>query len=117
MKRPSTSSQTRSIVAIALIVASFLSAFILSRAANRTELVWSARTLLNRGDVVTMENLELRRVAMSSIATIYFGGSENILRSGVLREIHKGELIPRTAIGSDLKVLSKSQAPISVQNF
>ena len=55
---------TRTVVAIALIFASFISSFALSRAANQTELLWSARSVLIPGSKIIANDLALRRVAL-----------------------------------------------------
>ena len=107
---------TRTVVAIALIFASFISSFALSRAANQTELLWSARSVLIPGSKIIANDLALRRVALPDGDAAYAQQDINIVGLQVLRAIGAGELIPISALNKGSSGVANSDVPISVQN-
>jgi hypothetical protein len=114
MKHQKNGNQTRSIIAITLIAASFLSAFILSKAANQTELVWSARSVLSPGTKIGASEILLRRVAIPGGENTYIPQRVPIVNSHVLREIGAGELIPARAISADPLITRQREVPINI---
>jgi hypothetical protein len=107
-------SRTRLITAIALIAASFLSAFILSSLSNRTELVWAARTPMIPGHVIVPTDLQTHRVALPEGDSAYLMAQRNLAGSVVVRSVGTGELLPAMAISRNIAALRTSSLPISV---
>ncbi len=106
--------RTRLFTAIVLICGSFLSAFILSSLANRTQLMWGARAPLIPGHKILASDLETRRVALPDGDAIYLSVQRDLTGSVVLRTVKTGELIPATAVSRDAQALQRSALPISV---
>jgi len=106
---------SRTIVAIVLVSASFVSSFVLSRAANRTELLWSAHTVLLPGTIIRPGDIELRRAALPEGQQTYVHQSEQIEGYQILRPIGAGEFIPAIAINRDRRGRINTAVPISLQ--
>lgn len=100
--------------AIALIIGSFLSAFVLSSLANRTELMWTARAPLIPGRVITANDIVAHRVALPEGDDHYLSVHRELAGSVVIRSVGVGELIPVIAISKDLEAIRTSSLPISV---
>ncbi len=106
--------QTRTIAAVSLICASFLSAYFLSSMANKTELLWSAKTSLAPGTEISLEDLTPKRVAIPDGSKVYLPARSDVARFYVLRSIGAGELLPVSALSPNAKALNLSAVPISV---
>lgn len=106
--------RTRLFTAIALICGSFLSAFILSSMANRTQLMWGARIPLIPGHKISVNDLEARRVALPDGDAIYLSVQRDLTGSVVLRAVGIGELVPAIAISDNIQAPQISALPISV---
>ncbi|MBC7463770.1 MAG: hypothetical protein H7227_05885 [Actinobacteria bacterium] len=115
MNKPRTGIPTRTFVAIVLVIASFISSFVLSRAANRTELLWSAHSVLLPGTVIHPNDLVLRRAALPGGANAYIPQEKLIIGFQILRPVGAGEFIPASAINQDKGGLINIDVPLSVQ--
>jgi hypothetical protein len=106
--------QSRNIVAITLIVASFASAYILSSLANRTVLIWSARVPLPIGARISSSDLLAQRVALPDGDSLYVRADRDLREFQVLRPLEVGELIPLSSVSSQSTSLDISSVPIKV---
>jgi len=106
--------QSRNIVAITLIVASFASAYILSSLANRTVLIWSARVPLPIGARISSSDLLAQRVALPDGDSLYVRADRDLREFQVLRPLEVGELIPLSSVSSQSTSLDISAVPIKV---
>lgn len=114
MRKPKQRVQTRTIAAVSLICASFLSAYVLSSMANRTELLWSAKTSLAPGVRISLSNLTPKRIAIPDGFQAYIRASENINDFVVVRSVGAGELLPSMAVTSNSLSQQMSSVPVSV---
>ena len=105
---------TRSIVAATLICASFLSAYLLSSVANRTQLLWSAGTPLLPGSEIQISDLVPKRVAMPDGMSAYISTGTNINHFFLLKAVGSGELVPAGAVSVNGNALHTSAVPVSV---
>ena len=110
-------SRARLITAVALIAASFCSAFVLSFIANRSTPVLSARATLIPGHTVVESDISSVRVALPDGYSHYFINDRNIIGGIVTRTIAAGELIPSAAITFSESSLSSTTVPISVHGY
>lgn len=99
-----------------LIVASFISAYVLSSLANRTILIWSARVPLNVGARVIANDLVAERVTLPEGNSLYLRADRNISGYRILRSVKVGELLPRTSVSSSGESLNVSAVPIRVHS-
>jgi hypothetical protein len=113
MRRSKTRLQTRTIAAVILLCASFLSAYLLSSMANRTELLWSAKTSLLPGSEISIKDLVAKRAAIPDGSAAYISTTSDISHFFVLRSIGAGEFLPVAALSADAKI-KMSAVPISV---
>lgn len=114
MRRSKKRIQTRTIAAVSLIFASFLSAYLLSSMANRTELLWSAKTSLIPGTEISRKDLVPKRVAIPDGSDAYISARSDIEHFFVLRSIGRGEFIPASALSANAKAIQMTSVPISV---
>ncbi len=116
MRRNKKRNQSRNIIAITLIVASFISAYVLSTLANHTVLIWSARVPLTVGLRVSANDLVAERVALPEGDSVYLSANRDIKGFLILRPIKAGELIPRTSVSARAELLNVSAVPIKVHS-
>ncbi|CAB4660288.1 MAG: hypothetical protein F2704_05985 [Actinobacteria bacterium] len=109
-------SKIRLITAATLICASFLSAYILSSVANRSVLMWSAKSALIPGKNLSGKELVQVKVSLSSLSPSYISGRVNLSGFRVLRNVRAGELIPADALTSNVDSLEIVAVPLSVQS-
>ena len=114
MRSTQKKNQSKNIIAVTLIVASFVSAYILSSLANRTVLMWSARVPLSVGTRISPSDLLVQRVALPDGDSLYVRSDRDLREFRVLRPLGAGELIPLTSITSQSGSLDISAVPIKV---
>ena len=83
--------------------------------ANRTELLWSAKTTLSPGVRISLQNLIPKRIAIPDGAQAYISTSENINDYVVVRSVGAGELLPSMAVSSNPLSQQMSSVPVSVR--
>ena len=91
----------RYLLGIALILASFISAYTISANSNRTIQVWAAKTDLAPGMVLSLDNIEQVRALLPFSASRYLGESAKIIGTTVVRPVGKDELIPSFALAAE----------------
>lgn len=106
--------QSRNFIAITLIVASFVSAYILSSLANRTALLWSARSPLTVGSKISPSDLVAQRVALPDGNSIYISADRDVMGFLMLRSVKVGELVPATSISEHGRNFQLNAVPIKV---
>ncbi len=114
MKSYKRKTPVRLIFAVVLIIASFLSAYFLSATANRTKIYWTSKSILSPGMIITSGDLVESRVALNAIAGGYLLANLDVKRSIVMTRVGAGELIPSSAISTELENIQLSAVPISV---
>ena len=82
--------------------------------ANRTELLWSAKTSLAPGVRISLSNLTPKRIAIPDGFQAYIRASENINDFVVVRSVGAGELLPSMAVTSNSLSQQMSSVPVSV---
>lgn len=101
-------------MAMTLIAASFVSAYILSSLANRTVLMWSTRVPLATGARISSSDLQVQRVALPEGNSLYVRADRDLREFRVLRPLGVGELIPVSSVSSQSASLDISAVPIKV---
>lgn len=96
-----------------LIVASFISAYVISQSTSRMVTVWSANVDLAPGEVIEENDISVSRVALVDKAEYYLDGSRSIVGAHVIRQINASELIPAFAL-ADSPPLALKKVPISL---
>jgi hypothetical protein len=115
MRRSKSRVPTRTIAAVILIGASFVSAYVLSSMANRTQLLWSARNSLIPGIEISTNDLEATKASISDGSIAYISAWRDVTHFRVLRAIGAGELVPASALSQDTNAVEMSSVPVSVR--
>lgn len=103
----------RYLMGLALIIASFVSAFIISSSADRTVTVWASTGDLAPGEIITPEDVIPMRVRLIENGEQYLSTSFEIVGSAVLRRIGASEFVPSFAVSQDIDI-NLQLVPISV---
>ena len=103
----------RYLMGLALIIASFISAFIISSSADRTVTVWASTGDLAPGEIITPEDVVPMRVRLIENGEQYLSTSFEIVGSAVLRRIGASEFVPSFAVSQEIDI-NLQQVPISV---
>ena len=109
-------SRSRLVLAIALIVASLLSAFIFSSLANQKSTMIVTTTFLLPGHQITQSDLARVQVTLGDVAQNYFSQESEIVGSFSKVRIEAHELIARTSISSQSDSVSLSSVPLSIRS-
>ena len=103
----------RYLLGLILILSSFASAYLISKASDKTVLVWSAAVDLAPGEVLRDSDLTKVRVRLPDNAEQYLDADTLITGAAVLRGIGAAELIPSFAISSEINP-NLQVVPISI---
>ena len=106
-------SYLKTILGGCLIAASFISALVISNSSSRMITVWSAAVDLDKGEVITAEDIVISKVLLPSNAANYIDGQVSIIGSSVVRAIGIDELIPAYALSSQVDE-QLQQVPIAI---
>lgn len=98
---------------IVLIIASFISAFIISSSTNRMVKVWSSKVDLAPGAIIEADDIVQTEVLLPRNISMYLDGSAPIVGSSVLRQLSAAELIPAYALSNETN-FNLRKVPISV---
>ena len=106
-------SYLKTILGGCLIAASFISALVISNSSSRMITVWSAAVDLDKGEVITAEDVVISKVLLPGNAGNYIDGQVSIIGSSVVRAIGIDELIPAYALSSQIDE-QLQQVPIAI---
>ena len=112
----SKNSRSRLVLAIALIVASLISAFIFSSLANQKTTMIVSTTFLLPGHQITDSDLASVQVALGDVAGNYVSQESEIVGTFTKIRIEANELIARTSVSAQLDSLSLSSVPLSIRS-
>ena len=100
--------------AILLIILSLVAAVAITGKANRSVEMWSPKTNLVEGDLLSQENLEIVRVFLPDNLHIYLRASQKIGEMVAVRKIYARELIPTASIADYFKGTSSKSVPLEI---
>jgi hypothetical protein len=109
-------SRSRLVLAIALIVASLLSAFIFSALANQRSTMIVSTTFLLPGHQITESDLARVQVTLGDVGKNYIRQESEIVGTFSKVRIEAHELIARTSISSHIDLVSLSSVPLSIRS-
>ena len=110
------SSRSRLILAIALIMASLISAFLFSSLANQKTTMIVSTTFLLPGHQITENDLARVQVTLGDVAMNYISEESQILGTFTKVRIEAHELISRASISPQADSLSLSSVPLSIRS-
>ncbi len=109
-------SRSRLVLAIALIVASLLSAFIFSALANQRSTMIVSTTFLLPGHQIKESDLARVQVTLGDVGNNYISQESEIVGTFSKVRIEAHELIARTSISSHIDLVSLSSVPLSIRS-
>jgi len=109
-------SRSRLVLAIALIVASLLSAFIFSALANQRSTMIVSTTFLLPGHQIRESDLARVQVTLGDVGKNYISQESEIVGTFSKVRIEAHELIARTSISSHIDLVSLSSVPLSIRS-
>ncbi len=101
---------------VTLIVASLISAYVISKSTSKMITVWSATTDLAAGEMIEESDVTITRVSLVNKAEFYLDGASPIVGSYVLRPIRASELVPAFAL-SEMPMSDLHKVPISLPSL
>lgn len=106
----------RYLLGLILIITSFISAFLISSASDRTITVWASSTDLAPGKIIEEKDITPVKVRLLSNAEQYLDASVEIVGTSVVRKIGAAELIPSFALSPQVDTYLQ-RVPIQVERL
>ncbi len=106
----------RYLLGLILIITSFLSAFLISSASDRTITVWASSTDLAPGKIIEEKDITPVKVRLLNNAEQYLDAKVEIVGTSVVRRIGAAELIPSFALSTQADT-SLQRVPIQVERL
>lgn len=106
----------RYLLGLILIITSFISAFLISSASDRTITVWASSTDLAPGKIIEEKDITPVKVRLLSNTEQYLDASVEIVGTSVVRRIGAAELIPSFALSPQVDT-SLQRVPIQVERL
>ena len=110
------SSRGRLVLAIVLIAASLVSAFIFSSLANQKTSMIVSKNFLLPGHQIIESDLTRVQVSLGEVADNYVSDTSQIIGSFAKVRIEARELISKSAISSQSDAISLSSVPLSIRS-
>ena len=104
----------RYLLGITLIIASFISAYVLSSASSRTIEVWATTKDLAPGSIIEASDIQPIRVLLPENASRYLSLKAPIVGSTVIRSLGRSELIPSYALSTSPDGFDLRHVPVSI---
>lgn len=116
MKKRSSYTQTRIPLAIALITASFLSAFFLASFSHSTSKYWVAVVDLQSGHQISSGDLELRDLDLRSSSVNYLSKKLDPIGQVLTQNVISDEIVSTEKISSTAVKVASSAVPLSIRS-
>lgn len=116
MKKRSSYTQTRIPLAIALITASFLSAFFLASFSHSTSKYWVAVVDLQSGHQISSGDLELRDLDLRSSSVNYLSKKLDPIGQVLTQNVFSDEIVSTEKISSTAVKVASSAVPLSIRS-
>jgi len=107
-------SPSRLPLAITLVIASFLSAFVLAATSNRGNQYWIARHTLLPGALISSSDVTTAKFALGKSAIMYLDKNENPVGTLVAIRISGESLIAKESISVDLSIGTSQLVPLRI---
>lgn len=108
-------SRSRTPLAITLIVASFISAFLLAAFSHRGNDFWVATIDMAPGHQIATGDVQLHHFDLDSSASLYVSASDDPLGLTVMSTMVPGQIINIQSINSNSTILTSSAVPVSIR--
>ncbi len=115
MKHRDIKKNSRMPLAITLIAASFISAFLLATFSNTKHDYWVAVNDLVAGHQVTSEDLKLAGMNLDKSSEHYLSQAEDPIGQVIMRNITGGQIVDKESISATSSIVASSAVPLSVR--
>lgn len=109
-------SHSRTPLAITLIVASFISAFLLATFSHRGSDFWVATIDMAPGHQIATGDVQLHHFDLDSSASLYVAASDDPLGLTVITKMVPGQIITNQSVNSSSSTLTSSAVPVSIRS-
>ena len=116
MKKRTSHMQTRMPLAIALIAASFLSAFFLASFSHSTSQYWVAVIDLQSGHQISNGDLELQAFDLGSTSINYIPKDDDPIGQVLIQNVFSGEILSAEKVSSTAVKVASSAVPLSIRS-
>lgn len=116
MKHIELKNRSRIPLAITLIAASFVSAFLLATFSNTKHQYWVALVDLPAGHQIVATDLELSAMNLEQSADIYLPKVQNPVGQVLIRNLNAGQIVDQESISSTTSNMASSAVPLSVRS-
>lgn len=100
----------RFLFGLALIITALFASLLISKGSQREIAIWRAERTLAPGTIIDQSAIAISSVVLHDDAGLYLSASAPILGSSVVRSIQAGELIPSSALSTDMDMTLKRVA-------
>jgi len=115
MKNKKDTPRSRTPLAITLIAASFLSAFLLATFSHQGEDFWIASTDLSAGHQIVLGDFRLQHLDLDSSASLYLTKADKPIGLIVVNAMVQGQILSTQNVSSSSNRLASSAVPISIR--
>ena len=109
-------SRSRTPLAITLIVASFISAFLLALFSHRGNDFWVATIDMAPGHQIASGDVQLHHFDLDSSASLYVAATDDPLGLTVITKMVPGQIITNQSVNSSSSTLTSSAVPVSIRS-
>lgn len=106
---------TRLPLAITLIVAAFVSAFLMATFSNQGSDYWVINSLISSGHHLESSDVSKVHMNLDTSSVFYSDGGTNPIGMVVTRSMYPGEILGTSDVTSSMNAMSTSAVPISVR--
>ena len=106
---------TRLPLAITLIVAAFVSAFLMATFSNQGSDYWVVNSLISSGHHLESSDVSKVHMNLDTSSVFYSDGGTNPIGMVVTRSMYPGEILGTSDLTSSINAMSTSAVPISVR--
>lgn len=106
---------TRLPLAIALMVAAFVSAFLMATFSNQGSDYWVINSLISSGHHLESSDVSKVHMNLDTSSVFYSDGGTNPIGMVVTRSMYPGEILGTSDVTSSMNAMSTSAVPISVR--
>jgi hypothetical protein len=106
---------TRLPLAITLIVAAFVSAFLMATFSNQGSDYWVINSLISSGHHLESSDVSKVHMNLDTSSVFYSDGGTNPIGMVVTRNMYPGEILGTSDLTSSINAMSTSAVPISVR--
>jgi len=116
MKPKEYKNRSRLPLAIALIVASFISALLIATFSNTKHQYWVALMDLPTGHQIVGSEMQLSSMGLADSTALYLPKAQSPIGQVLIRNLKAGQIVDQESISSTTSIVASSAVPLSVRS-